>query len=119
MRLKTLLLSLVITINLSGCSALDWMVYKIDIPQGNYVDTKDVDKLRVNMTKEQVRFVLGPSMLIDTFDEDEWYYVYSFQEGQGELTRRDLIVSFHNGQLTQLRGDYEPNEDFMTPLNLQ
>src|SRR5690606_2678945 len=31
---------------LSGCSVFDSWVYRIDIPQGNYLEQRDVDQLR-------------------------------------------------------------------------
>jgi len=59
--LVTILLSLTL---LSGCS--DW-IYRIDVPQGNFLEQKDVSKLRVDMSKEQVRFVLGNPVVEDSF----------------------------------------------------
>ena len=48
---------LIISLSLSLFSCSSW-VYRIDIPQGNYLEQKDIDKLQVEMTKEQVRKVL-------------------------------------------------------------
>ena len=55
MRMKHLIAAALTALTLSGCS----LVYRIDIPQGNYVEQKQVDKLRQGMTREQVEFVLG------------------------------------------------------------
>ncbi len=59
MRMKHLIAAALTALTLSGCS----LVYRIDIPQGNYVEQKQVDKLRQGMTREQVEFVLGSAML--------------------------------------------------------
>ena len=56
MKFKNLLVVLAATMMLSACA--DW-IFRIDIPQGNFLDEKDVKKLRIEMTKEQVVFVLG------------------------------------------------------------
>src|SRR5690606_27714084 len=40
-----------------------------------------VSKLRLGMTYSQVRFILGTPLLIDTFHQTRWDYVYSFQPG--------------------------------------
>jgi len=56
---------LTIVLSLSACSS--W-VYRIDIPQGNYLEQKSIDKIQVGMTKEQVRFVLGSPVVIDAFE---------------------------------------------------
>ena len=52
MRMKHLIAAALTALTLSGCS----LVYRIDIPQGNYVEQKQVDKLRQGMTREQVEF---------------------------------------------------------------
>ncbi|MEN9531784.1 MAG: hypothetical protein RIQ83_1008, partial [Pseudomonadota bacterium] len=49
MRMKHLIAAALTALTLSGCS----LVYRIDIPQGNYVEQKQVDKLRQGMTREQ------------------------------------------------------------------
>ena len=57
---------------LSACSS--W-VYRIDIPQGNYLEQKDIDKLQIEMTKEQVKYVLGSPVVIDPFNDNIWHYI--------------------------------------------
>lgn len=63
----TLLSVSALTLSLSACSVFDWLVYKPDIPQGNYMEPQQVEKLRIDMTKEQVEFVLGRPVLRDSF----------------------------------------------------
>ena len=117
MRLKSLLLAASVAVTLSGCSMFDWMVYKIDIPQGNYVEQKLVNKLRVKMNKEQVAYVLGSPMLTDEFDPSRWYYLYHFKPGRGDLETRELILVFDQEQrLKAIEGELQPNEDFDIPL---
>lgn len=40
-------------------TACQGFIFRMDIPQGNYLTKKEVEKLRINMTKEQVSYVLG------------------------------------------------------------
>lgn len=96
----------------------DW-IYRIDVPQGNYLDQKDVDKLRVEMTKEQVRFVLGNPVVEDSFDLNTWYYVYDMKRGmskRGEDIRLELVLQFKDGKLLDLSGDFNRPENFDEPL---
>ncbi|EDM67562.1 small protein A [Moritella sp. PE36] len=116
MRLKHLLIAGLAIFSLSGCSILEKMVYKIDIPQGNYVEDRQVDKLRVDMTKEQVTFVLGSPMLVDSFDHDMWNYLYHFKTGRGEVTTKQLVLTFAGDNLKTVVGDYPLNPNFATPL---
>ena len=41
-----------------------------------------MDQLRVNMTREQVLFVLGKPAAEDAFDDDTWHYLYVFNLGR-------------------------------------
>lgn len=105
------------TLMLSGCS--NW-IYRIDIPQGNYLDARDVEKLRVQMTKEQVEFVLGKPVINDLFNEDTWYYVYDIKRGMkgfGEDMRKELVLRFVDNKLISVEGDFDVSEDFNTPLS--
>ncbi|MEQ3652653.1 MAG: outer membrane protein assembly factor BamE, partial [Glaciecola sp.] len=54
MKLTHILIILTIVFSTTACK--NW-IYRIDIPQGNYLDDRDVQKLRISMTKEQVIYV--------------------------------------------------------------
>lgn len=101
----------------AGCA--DW-IYRIDIPQGNFLDQKDVNKLRVQMSKEQVRFVLGNPVVSDSFNNDTWYYIYDMKRGmskRGSDIRRELKVHFEDGRVKSISGTFDEPEDFNTPLD--
>ncbi|WP_105190088.1 MULTISPECIES: outer membrane protein assembly factor BamE [unclassified Pseudoalteromonas] len=100
--------------SLSACSS--W-VYRINIPQGNFLEQSDVDKLRVDMTREQVLYVLGKPVAEDAFDKDTWYYLYVFNLGREFEQRKQLKLKFANDRLASISSeDYEQPEDFNTPL---
>ncbi|GAB3023207.1 outer membrane protein assembly factor BamE [Bowmanella dokdonensis] len=115
MKYTKLLISLLVIASLQACSS--W-IYRIDIPQGNYLDEKDVQKLRIQMTKEQVIYVLGQPVVNDPFNQDKWYYVYTMKRGMSDdHVRKELIIEFDNGKLAKVSGDFEMGEDFNTPLD--
>jgi outer membrane protein assembly factor BamE len=105
-----------IALSLSACSS--W-VYRIDIPQGNYLEQKNIDKIQVGMTKEQVKFVLGSPVLVDSFDKDTWNYVYRFKSGRSEKldTQKKFTMKFENDKLVSADGDFELSENFNIPFN--
>lgn len=105
-----------IALSLSACSS--W-VYRIDIPQGNYLEQKSIDKIQVGMTKEQVKFVLGSPVLVDSFDKDTWNYVYRFKSGRSEKldTQKNFTMKFENDKLVSADGDFELSENFHIPFN--
>ncbi len=101
----------------TACS--NW-IYRIDVPQGNFLDERDVEKLRVGMTKEQVIYVLGHPVVQDSFDKSTWYYVYDMKRGmekRGEDFQKQLVLTFNDNKLATAEGDFELSEDFNTPLD--
>ena len=108
-------LALAAVVALSGCSS--W-VYKYDISQGNYLNQDDIDKLRKGMTKEQVEYVLGSSLLASPFSDNSWLYVHTKKSGKtDEVTRREIIVHFVDGKLELVEGDLEVSADFNKSLD--
>lgn len=93
----------------------DWSipgVYKIDIQQGNVLEQRQVNQLRPGMSRNQVRITLGTPLLVDTFHQERWDYLYSFQPGKGEPERRRLSLYFKDDRLARIEGDLRPeNED--------
>ena len=117
MKFKNILVMLCATLMLSACA--DW-IFRIDVPQGNFLDEKDVKKLRINMTKEQVAYVLGKPVVQDSFDHDTWYYLYQMKRGmkkRGDDFRKELKILFVDDKVTEVIGDFELAEDFNTPLD--
>jgi outer membrane protein assembly factor BamE len=102
---------------LSGCSVADKLVYRIDVNQGNYVEQPAVDRLKVGMSKEQVRYVLGSPMLIENGYPNTWYYIYHHTEGHKDSVQKDLIVKFDGaGKLSALEGDFQQSSNFNDKL---
>lgn len=91
---------------LAGCSSADIPgVYRIDIQQGNVVTQDMLARLEPGMSRRQVRFILGTPLLVDTFNESRWDYIYSFKSGTGRPEQRAISVHFDNERLTRLEGD--------------
>lgn len=117
MKYKNLFIVLLTSLFLTAC--VDW-IYRIDVPQGNFLDKKDVDQLRIGMTKEQVIYVLGRPVVQDSFDHSTWYYVYEMKRGmrkRGPDFRKELKIEFIEDKVTEVTGDFELSEDFNTPLD--
>lgn len=113
----TLLGAAALTLSLSGCGVFDWLIYKPDIPQGNYMEKQQVEKLRIDMTKEQVEYVLGRPVLRDSFSDDTWYFVYHYKSGRdASIIHKELIINFDGDKLVTVTGDYDLSEEFNTPL---
>ena len=90
-------------INLSGCSHFG--IYRPDIEQGNVYTQPQVAKLRPGMSKQDVQMVMGDAVLVDTFDDNRWTYVYTFQRDGGSIAKKSVTLNFHNNRLTNIESN--------------
>ena len=81
------LLSLVFA-GLCGCQ----IVYKLPTRQGNVYDQKDLQKIQLGMTREQVHFVLGTPIATSPFREDRWDYVGYYKSPRGQVITRTMLL---------------------------
>ena len=77
-------------------------VYRIDIQQGNAVDREMLDQLEIGMDRRKVRFILGTPLLVDTFHQDRWDYVYSFHTGSEPTARQRVSLHFVDDRLARI-----------------
>jgi len=100
--------SIILVLFLSSC------VYTLDIQQGNIIDQDDIDKLRPELTKNQVVFVLGNPVVNDSFSDDKWIYLYHYSNQNNDVKKASkLVLYFNEDKLVSAEGDYE------IPENLQ
>jgi len=92
---------------LAGCNYLPKVdPYRMEIQQGNYVTQDMVAKLQPGMSREQVKFALGTPLVVDTFRDDRWDYVYlRIPENAKVPERRRISVIFENDKLARITGD--------------
>lgn len=87
-------------------------VHKIDIQQGNVIEQDQINQLRPNMSKEQVRFIMGTPMLDDTFHANRWDYIFRFKPGYGEVEAKQATLYFNNsGKLINIKGTFRPGDE--------
>ncbi len=103
---------LLASLNLTGCAVVDWMTYKLPIQQGNFLEQKDVDKLRPGMSRDQVIFVLGSPVVKSAFDDSRWEYVYTLRLGGDVTNQKKLTAFFKQDVLERIEGDFKVPEAF-------
>lgn len=86
--------------------------YQITVVQGNFVSAEAASKLRVGMSRDEVRNVLGTPLLTDLFHADRWDYVFYFKRGSTSVVQqRDLVVNFVGDRVASWTGaDKLPSE---------
>ena len=91
----------------SGC------VYRVNIPQGNFLEAKMLEQVQIGMTRSQVRYVLGTPMISDPFHPDEWDYLYYFKDGKTRtVDTRRVVVYFVDEKVAKIE---RPNGEFKNP----
>ena len=81
-------------------------IYRVDIQQGNLLESDAVEQVEVGMTRSQVQFLLGTPMVADTFHEDRWDYAYFLRRGRSrDVERRWIIVYFEEDRVVRLERD--------------
>ena len=95
MRTKLILLSML----LSSCSYVSTPLlspYEMEIRQGNFVTPEMRDKLKLGMTRQQVRYVLGTPLVFDAFHANQWDYVYRLKQ-RGEVVEKQRMTLYFEG----------------------
>lgn len=104
MRAKLILLSVL----LASCSDLSVPLltpYKMDIRQGNFVTAEMRDKLKLGMSRQQVRYVLGTPMVSDAFHGNRWDYIYRLEQHGKVVEEQHLTLYFEGDNLVRIDDD--------------
>ncbi|OOF54600.1 outer membrane protein assembly factor BamE [Rodentibacter genomosp. 2] len=94
MQFKTLFGATVLALSLSACSTVEKVVYRIDVPQGNYLEAASVAQVKQGMTVQQVQYLLGTPVLIDPYSNLTWYYVFLQQRAYQAPEQHTFTVKF-------------------------
>ena len=118
---RNLLIAATTVALVAGCSTYDSLTqrvaqsitpYRITIVQGNFVSKEAAAKMRVGMSRDEVKAVLGTPLLTDMFHDERWDYVFYFKRGSTAVVQqRDFIVNFQGDRVVSWSGgDDLPSE---------
>jgi|GEM_PF-741144 outer membrane protein assembly factor BamE len=83
-------------------------IHKIDIQQGNVITQDMLARLRPKMDKKKVQFIMGTPIILDTFNDHRWDYLYTYEHGGGHTDRRHVTLIFVDDLLDRVEGDVTP-----------
>ncbi len=92
--------------------------YKLEVVQGNFVASEQLQLLKAGMTRAQVRDLLGTPMVADAFHADRWDYAFSLRRKGVQTQSRRLTVYFKGDVLERFESDPLPTEaEFVASLD--
>ena len=83
----------------------------MDIRRGNYITPEMRDKLKIGMSRQQVRYVLGTPMVSDAFHGDRWDYVYRLEQRGKVVEKQHLTLYFDKDNLVRVDDGGKPVQD--------
>ena len=103
--LKRLVFSLLFSallVTLLGTSACT--IHRLDIQQGNIIKDEQVEKLKLGISKRQVRFIMGTPLVQDPFHANRWDYVFTDQPGTERkiIDYKRVTVYFEEDKLSKI-----------------
>ncbi|HEY4696540.1 MAG TPA: outer membrane protein assembly factor BamE [Gallionella sp.] len=103
---------ILLSVLLASCGGLSGPLspYKMDIRQGNFVTAEMREKLKLGMTRQQVRYVLGTPMVSDAFHGNRWDYVYLLEQRGKLVEQRRLTLIFDGDNLVSIDEASKPAE---------
>ncbi len=104
-----ILAALVTLLTLSACG----LYYRVPIVQGNVVTPDEVSKLKLGMTKRQVKYVLGTPLVDPSFEQNRWDYVFYYRNPNAHVRQSKLDLYFQNGKLADIEGNQEYTAQIM------
>ena len=118
MQLKTVVGILTLALTVSACSSVNKIVYRIDVPQGNYLEASTVQQVKPGMNAQQVQYLLGTPVLIDPYSRLTWYYIFLQQKAYEAPIQHTLVVNFdQQGIVTRVDLDKPLPDDNKEAVN--
>lgn len=103
--LKKTLWLIALSFMLSGCGLL----YRIDVQQGNLVTDEMLSQLKLGMSTQKVRYIMGNPLVKSAFhqkgEQERWDYYYSFRKGWNKPETRQITLFFEKSTLMRMEGE--------------
>ena len=100
----------------AGCNFHLPRVSHVPVQQGNVITQQMINKLKPGMTRRQVAYVMGEPVLRNTFNQDRWDYVHTYQIGDVNYQELQVSLFFDDDTLTSISGDMAPSTDPAAPV---
>lgn len=104
--MKKILLVLLLPLVLTSCQ----LAYRADTHQGNVISQQQLSKLKTDMTKSEVKEIMGDTLLTEQSSPNQLIYLQTFQSGYGDMQEQKITLDFKNGVLNKINKSGKINE---------
>lgn len=102
MRIKLIIVSLLLA-SCGGVSRLpSFTPHKIEINQGNLITPEMRRKLKLGMSRSQVRALLGTPLIADAFHANRWDYAYRLEQNNKLVDQQRMTLYFEGENLARI-----------------
>lgn len=91
---------LIVSLFLASCGLIT--PHKLEIRQGNLITPEMLARVKIGMTQQQVKTMLGTPLVIDPMHLNRWDYVYRFSQEGKLIEDRRLSLFFVNDSLKRI-----------------
>ena len=102
--------AVLLLLSLAACE----LVYKLPTRQGNVLEQKDLDKVTLGMSREQVRFLLGTPLAATAMQSDRWDYYGYYKPPRGNGMARTVSFWFEGDKVVRMEGE-KPQAGYTSP----
>ena len=98
----------IMSLLIAGCAGFG--VHRIDIQQGNLVTQEQLSKVKLGMSRLDVRNALGTPLLQDVFNGNRWDYYFSLEQSTKygpfgrDRQRFEVAILFENDKVAKING---------------
>ena len=97
---------IIVALSLASCSGISklpsFTPHKIEINQGNLVTPDMRGKLKLGMSRSQVRALLGTPLITDAFHANRWDYAYRLEQSNKLIDQQRMTLYFEGESLTRI-----------------
>ena len=100
--MRVILIQIIVTsLILTACSFPG--IHKNPVKQGNQLISERVERLELGMRRDQVQFLLGSPITVNTFNPNRWIYLERIDSGGKVKQNTYLILNFKNDRVFEIQ----------------
>lgn len=100
MQIRIILILVSITLSLFGCTSFDYS--RQYVQQGTLISEKQLQRLHIGMSKEDVAILMGTSLISPLFQNNRWDYAYTWQKNGKIRCIKSVGLFFVNHRLARV-----------------